>query len=213
MRKGRKPRPTTLLRLRGTYRQDRHADRLEPLAPGVLAEPPPYLSPAQAERFREILAHAPKNLLRRWDAPTLAGFCIAEDVIAAANKARQAAEGDGLLTISSRGDPTLSALLKVQARYLPLMKSFGELLGFSPVARSTLKIEESATESEDPREWAKWEWIKIAAERHPEGSPEKEVQQQRLDYLDSIMYPRLARPRRKKDKAETVVGAMPPATV
>jgi hypothetical protein len=90
------------------------------------------------------------------------------------------------------------------------MKQFGELLGFSPVSRSTLKIDDSADrEDEDPQEWAKWEWIKIAGQRHPEGSPEKKAQQQRLDYLHSIMYPRPARSRRKKDKAEAKLDAMP----
>ena len=94
------------------------------------------------------------------------------------------------------------------------MKQFGELLGFSPVSRSTLKIDDSADgENEDPQEWAKWEWIKIAGQRYPEGSLEKEAQRQRLDYLHSIMYPRPARSRRKKDKAEAELDAMPPPTV
>jgi len=178
--------PTRLLRLHGVYRQDRHGDRLEPLAPGSLLDPPSYLSEAQAARFREIIETAPQNLLRRWDAPTLAGFVIAESVVIEANKAR--AEGQ-LLDRTERGALTVAALLKVQRSYLPLMKQFGELLGFSPVSRSTLKIDDSADgENEDPQEWAKWEWIKIAAQSHPEGSPEKEAQQQRLDYLNELMY-------------------------
>jgi len=212
MRRGRKPQLTRLLRLQGTYRQDRHGDRLEPLAPGPLLDPPSYLSEAQAARFREIIETAPKNLLRRWDAPTLAGFVIAESVVIEANKAR--AEGQ-LLDRTERGALTVAALLKVQRSYLPLMKQFGELLGFSPVSRSTLKIDDNADgENEDPQEWAKWEWIKIAGQRHPEGSPEKEAQQQRLDYLHSIMYPKPARTRRKKDKAEAgaELDAIPPAT-
>jgi phage terminase small subunit len=198
-----------LLRLHGAYRQDRHGDRLEPLVPGPLLDPPSYLSEAQATRFREIIETAPQNLLRRWDAPTLVGFVIAESVVIEANKAR--AEGQ-LLDRTERGALTVAALLKVQSRFLPLMKQFGELLGFSPVARSTLTIEDTADrENEDPREWARWEWLKIAAQSHPEGSPEKEAQQQRLDYLHSIMYPRLARSRRKKDRAEAELDAMSPA--
>ena len=92
MRRGRKPQPTRLLRLHGAYRQDRHGDRLEPLAPGQLLDPPSYLSEAQAARFREIIETAPQNLLRRWDAPTLAGFVIAESVVIEANKARAAGQ-------------------------------------------------------------------------------------------------------------------------
>ena len=115
-----------------------------------------------------------------------------------------------MLDRTERGALTVAALLKVQRSYLPLMKQFGELLGFSPVSRSTLKIDDSADrENEDPPEWARWEWLKIAAQSHPEGSPEKEAQQQRLDYLHSIMYPRLARSRRKRAEAE--LDAMSPA--
>ena len=91
MKTGRKPKPTALKRLHGTINVTRDRERgLEPLAPGALLDPPEYLSPAQAARFREILADAPANLLRRWDAPTLAGFVIAESAVIEANRARQA---------------------------------------------------------------------------------------------------------------------------
>src|SRR5262249_13741814 len=106
---------------------------------------------------------------------------------------------------TERGALTVAALLKVQRSYLPLMKQFGELLGFSPVSRSTLKIDDSADpENEDPREWAKWEWMKTAAQRHPEGSPEKEAQRQRLDYLHPIMYRKPARSRRRRERASII---------
>ena len=206
MRRGRKPQPTKLLRLRGAYRHDRHGDRLEPLPTGSLLEPPGWLTEAQRQRFNEILANAPKNLLKRWDGPTVAGFVVAESVVIEVNKART----EGHLLDSARGGvPTVAALLKVQSRFLPLMKQFGELLGFSPVARSTLTIEDTAEDEDDP-DWARWEWIKVAAERHPEGSPEKEAQRRRLDYLDSIMYPRPARSRRKR--AEANLAEVEPTT-
>jgi phage terminase small subunit len=200
MRRGRKPQPTKLLRLRGAYRHDRHGSRLDPLPTGPLLEPPGWLTEAQRQRFDEILANAPKTLLRRWDEPTVAGFVVAESVVIEANRAR--AEGH-LLDSARGGVPTVAALLKVQSRFLPLMKQFGELLGFSPVARSTLTIEDTA-EDEDNPDWARWEWIKLASRTYPEGSPEAEVQRQRLDYLNKLMYGK-ARPagsRRKKAESE-----------
>ena len=197
MRRGRKPQPTKLLRLRGAYRHDRHGDRLDPLPAGPLLEPPGWLTEAQRQRFNEILANAPKNLLKRWDGPTVAGFVVAESVVIEVNKART----EGHLLDSARGGvPTVAALLKVQSRFLPLMKQFGELLGFSPVARSTLTIEDTAEDEDDPN-WARWEWIKVASRRYPEGSPEAETQRQRLDYLNELMYGKL-KPRSRRKKTE-----------
>jgi len=197
MRRGRKPQPTKLLRLRGAYRHDRHGDRLDPLPAGPLLEPPGWLTEAQRQRFYEILADAPKNLLRRWDGPTVAGFVVAESVVIEANKAR--AEGH-LLDSARGGVPTVAALLKVQSRFLPIMKQFGELLGFSPVARSTLTIEDTAEDEDDP-DWARWEWIKLASRSYPDGSAEAEVQRQRLDYLNELMYGKL-KPRSQRKKTE-----------
>src|SRR5690349_8418445 len=108
MRPGPKARPTILKQLRGTWRADRHGKRPEPVAPGALIATPPYLSEAQARRFNEILDNAPRGLLRRWDAPTLAGFVIAEDVIAEANIARQTAEGNCLLDRTEKGQLMIS---------------------------------------------------------------------------------------------------------
>jgi phage terminase small subunit len=166
----------------------------------ALLASPGWLTEAQRQRFSEIVANAPKNLLRRWDGPTVAGFVVAESVVAEANRAR--AEGH-LLDSARGGVPTVAALLKVQSRFLPLMKQFGELLGFSPVVRSTLTIEDTAKDEDDP-DWARWEWIKLASRTYPEGSPEAEMQRQRLNYLNELMYgrPKPAGSRRQKADAE-----------
>jgi P27 family predicted phage terminase small subunit len=130
-------------RLAGTWRKGRH-DGLDPVAPGRLIEAPAYLSAAQRTRFLEIVAAAPANVLRRWDGATLAGYCIAESAVIEANLAFQREGQDHLLDKTEKGALTLSALLKVQARFLPIMKSFGELLGFSPTSRASLKIDDGA---------------------------------------------------------------------
>jgi hypothetical protein len=90
MRRSRKPQPTKLLRLRGAYRHDRHGNRLDPLPTAPLLQPPGWLTEAQRQRFDEILANAPKNLLRRWDEPTVAGFVVAESVVIEANRSSRA---------------------------------------------------------------------------------------------------------------------------
>jgi phage terminase small subunit len=154
MRSGPKCKPTRLHRLQGTYRPHRHGSRLDPEPRGELLAPPKYLSPAQRKRWRQIIAKAPAKLLRSWDESALAGFIIAEEVVIAANIARQAVANDHLLEVNSKGITSLSPLLKLQARYLPIMKQFGELLGFSPVSRASLKdLGEAEVDDSAARRW------------------------------------------------------------
>jgi len=203
MKRGPKLKPTTLKRLHGTFNVTRDGKRgPEPLAPGVLLDPPEYLSPAQAARFREILADAPANLLRRWDAPTLAGYVIAESAVIEANMARQA--DASTFVRSSHGVVVLSAALKLQARYLPLMKSFGELLGFSPAARAGMKIEDSSPGPDDKR----WEEFDRAT-RRIEGKAPLTVEERRRNQADDRRHKRMmgqirreAEERRAKEAAE-----------
>jgi hypothetical protein len=84
------------------------------------------------------------------------------------------------------------------------MKQFGELLGFSPVTRSTLTIEDTAEDEDDP-DWARWESINLASRTYPEGSPEAEARRQRLDYLKEFMHgePKPAGSRRKRAEAKS----------
>src|SRR5215472_11827081 len=203
MKRGPKLKPTTLKRLHGTFNVTRDGKRgPEPLAPGVLLDPPEYLSPAQAARFREILADAPANLLRRWDAPTLAGYVIAESAVIEANMARQADASP--FVRSSHGVVVLSAALKLQARYLPPMKSFGELLGFSPAARAGMKIEDSSPDPDDDR-WEEFDRIS----RRIEGKAPLTVEEKRRNQADDRRHKRMikqirreAEERRAREAAE-----------
>ena len=151
-KRGPRPRPATLHRLKGTFRGDRHARR-EPDAPGPLLRPPPYLNPRQRRRFHQILAEAPRNLLRRMDAPSVAGFIVAESLLAEATEARARELDNGaLLDRSEHGQIILDALVKLQLRALAAMKPYIDMLGFSPssrVARSTLTPPEGI-EAEPP---------------------------------------------------------------
>ena len=192
MKRGPKLKPTALKRLHGTFNVTRDRKRgLEPLAPGVLLDPPEYLSPAQAARFQEILADAPANLLHRWDAPTLAGYVIAESAVIEANMARQADASPFMR--SSHGVVVLSAALKLQARYLPLMKSFGELLGFSPAARAGMKIEESSPDPDDKR-WEEFDRItRRIEERRTRKAAEFEAAKQAAGNAIDLPPPNLAK--------------------
>jgi hypothetical protein len=69
-RRGRKPKPTELHKLHGTFDASRHGKRrAEPQATSSLAELPPPRS-FDAEHLAEwqwLVAHAPAGLLCRWD--------------------------------------------------------------------------------------------------------------------------------------------------
>jgi hypothetical protein len=86
MRNGRPPKPTLLHHLHGTFNVTKHRDRInDPVAPGELKRPPAHLSKPQARRFREVLAHAPRQILRQADIGMVASYVIAESVVAEAN--------------------------------------------------------------------------------------------------------------------------------
>lgn len=76
MTRGRPPKPVRIHRLDGTYRPDRHGGRDEPVASGLLTEmqPPAWMSERQREIWREILADAPRGLLRRIDHQLLVNY-------------------------------------------------------------------------------------------------------------------------------------------
>jgi phage terminase small subunit len=160
MKPGTKRTPASLKRLRGSFRAGRDGKRgPEPLAPGALLDPPPWLTAAQAKRFREILADAPANLLRRWDAAMLAGYVIAE------SRVIEGQGGGPALVRSSHGDGTLSAAAKLQARFLPLMRHFASELGFSPASRASLRVEESASDPDAAR-WQLFDEISAKIEEN-----------------------------------------------
>ena len=158
-KRGPRPRPTMLRKLRGTWRADRH-DRVEPEAPGVLLTPPTYLNEAQAKRFRQILEEAPRHLLRRWDCASVAAFVVAESLLIEATEARKREEDNGtLLDRSEHGQIIIDALVKLQLRAFAAMKPYIDMLGFSPGSRTNLKLDDSG-ETDDPDDWR---WRELAA--------------------------------------------------
>jgi phage terminase small subunit len=146
-------------KLRGTWRADRHDRGPEPIAPGLLIEPPAYLNEAQAKRFRQILAEAPRHLLRRWDCASLAAFTVAESLLIEATEARKREEENALLDRSEHGQIIIDALVKLQLRALAAMKPYIDMLGFSPSSRTNLKLDASG-ETDNPDDWR---WRKLAA--------------------------------------------------
>ena len=67
--RGRKPKPTALHDLHGTFRATRHKAReAEPKAVGdLLSEPPDWMTDGQQAGWRYAVENAPKGVLRRID--------------------------------------------------------------------------------------------------------------------------------------------------
>jgi P27 family predicted phage terminase small subunit len=166
MKRGRRPKPTTLHRLHRTLRT-RHADRIEPLAPGELAleEPPAHLTEAQKARWRWALDRAPRNVLRTVDREALTAFCIAGDLVQQANVAQQALDiGKVLpfLTKSDKGRPTLSPYVRLMLRALPMLLRAAAECGFTPASRAGMSIDQSASVTKRTV-WTEFDELKEAA--------------------------------------------------
>ena len=88
MHAGRKPKPTSLHLVEGTFNVTKHGKRLktEPKPVGKLSEPPEWFSAGQREVWAYGLEHAPEGLLKAIDLSTYTAWCVACDAH------RQAAE-------------------------------------------------------------------------------------------------------------------------
>jgi P27 family predicted phage terminase small subunit len=139
--------------MRGTYRPHRHAGH-DPKPKGELLEPPGWLSPDQKKRFSQILRDAPPKLLRRWDAGLLASYVVTESIIAETTLACATPQGCHLLELNSKGTMNMNPLLKIQSRFIPILRTLGSELGFSPASRAGLRLpEEDGSGDFDTRRW------------------------------------------------------------
>ena len=141
--RGRKPVPTELHRLRGTYHATRHGKGRagEPRAEGDLPiEPPPELTESQRRIWREAMEAAPKSVLKQADHHTFLAWVVACDQheIARGEQARLEAAGTEPLVVRRNGALVPSPYLDIMHRSHMRMMRAAEQLGFSPPARPRL---------------------------------------------------------------------------
>ena len=142
--RGRKPKPTVLHKLHGSFNVTRHRARgAEPVASGDLddMEPPADLNEHELAAWHHAIEHAPRGVLKKIDRTLLTLWCkTAEryrraDAAQAEINARQALPDvirtpQGLLMPS----PYISIMNKAAI----LMLRIAEQLGFTPVSRPRL---------------------------------------------------------------------------
>lgn len=155
---GRRPKPTALHRLEGTFHTGKHGrDRaFEPIAEGDLRRPPQGLTDAQLAIWRYAIRHAPKGVLKQIDRDLLLVWCEARARWEAARDAQARLDQDTALPLLIRTPMGLVAspyndILEKTAR---TMIRVAQDLGFSPAARPRLKVIEAAPQEAADNPWA-----------------------------------------------------------
>lgn len=148
-RSGRKPKPTAVHVLQGTFRPDRHSGG-EPEPPTSIPEPPKSLKgEALAEWDRITVLLAASKCIAELDRSALAAYCIEwSRYVNANNKLRLA---NTLLAESTKGTKMPHPLLRVSDRALANMLRICQEFGMTPASRSRLDVE-AASGAEDPLE-------------------------------------------------------------
>ena len=139
---GRKPKPTHLHLIEGTFDVSRHRKRLktEPKPVGNLSEPPAWFSEGQRDVWAYGLRHAPAGLLKAIDMSTYVAWVVACDThrLAAEFLAKKAAEG--LLIRSARG-LIQNPMVEVMNRQALIMLKHASEMGFTPSGRTRVAVD------------------------------------------------------------------------
>jgi P27 family predicted phage terminase small subunit len=144
--RGRKPLPTSLKKLRGTWRPDR-ASGTEPQVESAIPEPPDWLSAdALAEWKRLAPQLAAAGLLTKLDRAALASYCSAWGDLCEANRTLQQF---GSTYITERGVIVLHPMLKVVERSRHALRAFASEFGLSPSARTRVDAKSVPVDDED----------------------------------------------------------------
>jgi len=157
--RGRKPKPTALHRLTGTFVPGRHGKRRagEPVVDGDLApEPPDGLTATQQACWREAVAHAPRGLLKAIDRGVLVVWTVAYDQHQTATRMQRqldaAAPALPLLVKGKTGWVKPSPYVRIATRAARTMLAAAAELGFTPAAGARLVA--GAPPAEVAGEWA-----------------------------------------------------------
>jgi P27 family predicted phage terminase small subunit len=144
---GRRPKPTVLHRLQGTYNATNHGrDRArEPIASGDLTDAPADLTPTQEQAWRYAIKHAPRGILHSIDRDILRLWV---ETLDRRNEAQQLLETEtsALLWITS-------PCHRVIDRTTTLLIRLASELGFSPAARPRLQVTPPPPVENDADPW------------------------------------------------------------
>lgn len=149
---GRKPKPTQLKVVTGTFRKDRANER-EPKPTGDLSDAPEHFSEAQRAAWEYAIQHAPKGLLKKLDLSVLEIWVTA---CVFHREAAQKVATTGQVIKSPSGYPVMNPYLANMNKQAQIMLKAAAEMGFTPASRSRIVLAEEAV-GDDP-------WAKLASE-------------------------------------------------
>lgn len=140
--KGRKPKPTWLKVISGNPGK-RPINAQEPLAKGDLTEPPEWMTESQREVWRAAIANAPAGLLKGIDESVFSVWVVAKDLHREASQ--KIAEYGAVIKSPVTETPMQSPYVGVLNRQAQIMLKASSEMGFTPSARSRVRIENEPT--------------------------------------------------------------------
>jgi P27 family predicted phage terminase small subunit len=157
--RGRRPKPTALHKLQGTYNVTDHgrSRSSEPVAEGDLDHrAPPWFTAAQRDAWRYALDHAPKGVVKKIDLGMLVAWVEAYDRHRIAMEMQAKLDADATLKLLIRTPQGLVAspyndILDKTAK--KMFRAAAEL-GFSPAARPRIHLAPQAPADDANNPWA-----------------------------------------------------------
>jgi len=137
--RGRKPIPTVLKKLHAV--EARRINAREPIPERDLPPCPSHFTPEQAELWDHAVRSAPSGMLRSLDLGVLEAWCVTYSVLRAAT-AELAQQGT--ITVPGIKDPSrrvAAPQVGIINRASAVMSRLANDLGFSPVARSRVQVQ------------------------------------------------------------------------
>jgi len=138
--RGRKPKPTEILKLTGAYRRDRHGDRDNAPQPTPAMPKRPPLVKGDARKVWDRLGPelVRLGLLTELDATTFTMYCLEWRIYLDA--CRQLQDAASCVTNTSHGNEIQHVLVGVRNRALANCLKIAESFGFTPSARTRLRV-------------------------------------------------------------------------
>jgi P27 family predicted phage terminase small subunit len=142
---GRKPAPTELLKLRGSFNPTLHGlgRQFEPKPLGDLDEPPPDLTDSQEDIWRYAIGHMPRGVMKKIDRDMLRIWVEASDRHNIARQMQAMLDQDSRLKllIKTPNGFEASPYNDILDKTAKTMIRVAQELGFSPAARPRLKVD------------------------------------------------------------------------
>lgn len=160
-RRGPKPQPTAQRRLRGNPGKRALNDR-EPTPELAVPECPDWLNDdARAEWKRIVPELVTMNLLTRVDRAALACYCQAWATFKAAQ--REVDERGLTMTVGEQGFEMQRPEVGIASKAMQQIKAFAAEFGFTPSARTSIKVGEPPKKGDKSREFLRFGKPKLLA--------------------------------------------------